>query len=206
MNTFDEFIADDEVLALNHYNERDPSFGAVYAQQPIYGYPGFAPGPGLAAPVQADPYVPVGVPGPLGPVPTGDFTNTYFSGLVRPPPLPTGPAKAREYALGFPPTTLCPGSCANIFTQPQVVFQGRRLVIPSTIAVNILINDLKIGKNSQFPSCNPVPAVVFQENGVGMDLALDTALVSMNICLSLENCGGEICFVGALLGQSLEYC
>ncbi len=116
------------------------------------------------------------------------------------------PQKARQTPLGFPTTEIVAEATANVVTTTQVLFRGRRLVIPSDIAADVLVNDLRIGKNSQFPSSGPVPGRVFSEAAVGVDLSLDTAQVSQSIALNVTNTDTvtDMTFNAALLGDSLE--
>lgn len=112
-----------------------------------------------------------------------------------------GVTKAREFPLGFPTTALAAAATANIQTQPQVPFRGRRLAIPSDIAGSILVNDLKIGNASMFPNSNPVPGRMFSELAVGIDLNLDTAQISQVVSLNVTNTsGGSVTFNAAIIG------
>lgn len=113
--------------------------------------------------------------------------------------------KAREYPLGFPTTSVAAGATATVSSQPQVPFRGRRLIVPSDIAGSFLINDIKVGKTSMLPNSNPIPARAFTELGVGVDLNLDTAQISQNISLSIENTSGAaLDFNAALIGTAVE--
>jgi hypothetical protein len=113
--------------------------------------------------------------------------------------------KARQYPLGFPTTIIAAGASTNVTANTQVLFRGRRLIVPSRIADNVLINDFKVGKNSQFPSANPVPGRAFMETAVGVDLALDTAQVAQSITLDVENTSlAAMNFNAALLGDAME--
>ena len=113
--------------------------------------------------------------------------------------------KSRQTPLGFPTTAMAAAATASPAAVTQVLFRGRRLVIPSDIAASILVNDLKIGKNSQFSSGAPVPGRVFSEIAVGVDLSLDTAQISQTIVLNVTNTSvGAVTFNAALLGDSLE--
>jgi hypothetical protein len=112
-----------------------------------------------------------------------------------------GVTKAREFPLGFPTTALAAATTANVQTQPQVPFRGRRLAIPSDIAGSILVNDLKIGNASMFPNSNPVPGRMFSELAVGIDLNLDTAQISQVVSLNVTNTsGGAVVFNAAIIG------
>lgn len=116
-----------------------------------------------------------------------------------------GPTRARQFPLGFPTTALAAGASAVITTSPQVTFRPRRLVIPSDIAGSILVNDLKVGKNSMFPSANPIPGRMFTEVGVGVDLQLDTAQISQIISLNVTNTsGGAVTFNAGIIGDAIE--
>lgn len=115
------------------------------------------------------------------------------------------PTKAREYPLGFPTTSVGAAASATISAQPQVPFRGRRLIVPSDIAGSFLIDDLKIGKNSMFPSSNPVPARAFTELGVGVDLNLDTAQISQLVAISVTNSSlAAANFNAAIIGTAVE--
>lgn len=120
--------------------------------------------------------------------------------------VPRQVTKAREYPLGFPTTTVAGGNTtATISASPQVPFRGRRLIIPSDIAGAFLVNDLKVGKNSMFPTSNPVPARAFTELGVGTDLNLDTAQISQLISLSVQNTSGSSQdFNACIIGTAVE--
>jgi len=115
--------------------------------------------------------------------------------------VPRQATKAREFPLGFPTTAIASLATANIQTQPQVAFRGRRLVIPSDIAGSILVNDLKIGNASMFPNSNPIPGRMFSELAVGLDLNLDTAQISQVVSLNVTNTsGGALTFNAGIVG------
>jgi hypothetical protein len=119
--------------------------------------------------------------------------------------VPRGVTKAREYPLGFPTTTIAALATVNLQTNPQVPFRGRRLVIPSDIAGSILVNDLKVGKNSMFPTSNPVPGRMFTELGVGVDLNLDTAQISQIVSLNVTNTSNaQVIFNAGMIGTAVE--
>ena len=111
------------------------------------------------------------------------------------------PNKMRQMPLGFPTTTILAGITTNIIATTQVMFRGRRLTLPADIAACILINDIKIGKNSQLPSSGPIPGQVFSEDAVGVDLSLDTAQISQTVTLNVTNTSvGAVLFNATLLG------
>lgn len=117
-----------------------------------------------------------------------------------------GPTKAREYPLGFASAAaVAAGASARITTRPQVPFRIDRLVVPSDIAGLFTIDDVKVGKNSQFAAEGAVPARIFQENGVGVTLKGDTAQVSMDVTISVTNISGAAAtFRAAIIGPAVE--
>lgn len=118
----------------------------------------------------------------------------------------TRPTKARQFPLGFESAAaIAPGATAQITSRPQVPFRGERLTVPSDIAGSFSILDLRVGKNSQFVNAGAVPARVFQENATNMSLQCDTAQISQDVTISVQNIGGAPqTFRAALMGSALD--
>jgi hypothetical protein len=118
----------------------------------------------------------------------------------------TQPTKAREFPLGFESALpVGPGATSSITSRPQVPFRGERLIVPSDIAGSFTLLDLRVGKNSQFSSSGAVPARTFQENAVGIRLQLDTAQISQDITINVQNIGGAPqTFRASLIGSALD--
>ena len=115
------------------------------------------------------------------------------------------PRNAREYALGLGSTSVAGTSSANINVQPQVIFRPERLVVPSNLAVDFLITDIKVGKNSQLVSTGALPAVMFTEQAFGVRLKMDTAQISMFVTVSVTNQNPAARnFQGGLVGPAVE--
>jgi hypothetical protein len=115
------------------------------------------------------------------------------------------PRNAREYALGLGSTSVAGTSSANINVQPQVIFRPERLVVPSNLAVDFLITDIKVGKNSQLVSTGALPAVMFTEQAYGVRLKMDTAQISMFVTVSVTNQNPAARnFQGGLVGPAVE--
>lgn len=116
------------------------------------------------------------------------------------------PTKGREYVMGFDSVVaVAAGAAAIITTRPQVIFRPDRLVVPASIAASFLINDLRVGKNSQFVAATAVPAEAFTQGAFGVRLKLDTAQVSQDIILNVTNTsGGALRFTAALIGPAVE--
>jgi hypothetical protein len=115
------------------------------------------------------------------------------------------PRSSREYALGLGSTSVGGGNSANINVQPQVIFRPERLVVPSNVAVDFLITDIKVGKNSQLASTGALPAVMFTETAFGVRLKMDTAQISMFVTISVTNQNSNARnFQGGLVGPAVE--
>ena len=118
--------------------------------------------------------------------------------------------RARQLPLGFPAASIAGGgtvaspTSAVSFTQPQVTYRGQRLfVVPSAMGVCI-VQDLKVGKDSQFVAAEPVPAEMFSPLSFGSDMNLDTAQVSMILALYLGNIGAaQISATAGLQGTAV---
>jgi hypothetical protein len=173
--------------------------GVGYPLQEIVGvgYPAFAPYPYAAG--QRGIYNPhahhvrgfrVG--------PGGQFVGQDLSGptaqVVGPQVAAVQPRNVREFAIGFGPTNpaVNPNTTVIVAAQPQILFRGSRLVIPSSygsnaVAQNFLINDIRVGKDSQFVSAGPLPGLAYLETAVGTAMGLDTCNVGQLITLNVTN-------------------
>jgi len=116
------------------------------------------------------------------------------------------PTKARRFPLGFVSNgTILAGDSATITSRPQVLFKGQRLVVPSDVAGDFTIDDVKVGKDSQFVAEGAIPARVLQENAVDTAFELDTAQISQDISISVTNiAGAPRVFRAALIGKAAE--
>lgn len=116
------------------------------------------------------------------------------------------PTKGREYVMGLDSVAnVAAGATAIITTRPQVVFRPDRLVVPASIAPSFLINDLRVGKNSQFVSATAVPAETFTQGAFGVRLKMDTAQISQDIILSVTNISaGALRFLASMIGPAVE--
>lgn len=116
------------------------------------------------------------------------------------------PTKSREYVLGFDSVaTVAAAGTVNVTAQPQVVFRPERLVVSGAIAPSFVINDFKVGKNSQLAASGAVPADAFSPNAIGVRLKCDTAQISNTITLNVTNIsGGALRFTAALFGEAVE--
>jgi hypothetical protein len=119
----------------------------------------------------------------------------------------SGPSKGRKWWLGFASTSTvaASGGTASVSAQPQCLFKGKRLIVPSDIAGSFDISDIKIGQQSQLGSSGNIPARVFDERAVGVELDLDTAAVSQLISINVvNNSGAATTFKAAMLGWAVS--
>lgn len=116
----------------------------------------------------------------------------------------TQPTRSRRFPLGFVSNgTILAGDSATITSRPQVLFKGQRLVVPSDVAGDFVVDDVKVGKDSQFVAEGAIPARILQENAVDCYFELDTAQISQDISISVTNIGGAPrTFRAGLIGQA----
>lgn len=115
------------------------------------------------------------------------------------------PRSAREYALGLGSTSVAGSSSANINVQPQLIFRPERIVVPSNIAPDFMITDIKVGKNSQLVSTGALPSVGFTETAFGVRLKMDTCQISMFVTITVSNQNGSAkTFQGMIVGPAVE--
>lgn len=116
------------------------------------------------------------------------------------------PTRSRRLPVGFPTTVVAPaGGTATANVQPQILYRGERFVIPRTIAVGLLISDIKVGNRSQLAAANTLPAECYTEEAWGTDMHLDTADVSQFISILLLNPTlAAITFNALLIGRAVE--
>ena len=184
--------------------------GVGYPLQEIVGYPAYAQ-PRYAR-VAAMPYphqrMVHGVHGGY----VGQDVTAPGAQLVGPQVATVAPRNVREFAIGFGPTSakIAAGGTAIVAAQPQILFRGSRLVVPSAlggdmIAVNFTLNDIRVGKDSQFVSAGPLPAISYLENAVGTAMGLDTCNVGQLITLNVTNFDvAPHRFFASLFGTSVQ--
>lgn len=116
------------------------------------------------------------------------------------------PTKARLFPIGFTSDgVIAAGASAIIVSRPQVLFRGLRLSVPSDIAGDFTIDDLKVGKNSMFASESSLPARCLQEDAWGVYMHMDTAQISQDVSLAVTNISGaDRTFRAMLLGKVAE--
>lgn len=100
--------------------------------------------------------------------------------------------KYDEAPIGFDSVSpVAPGARAIMRAQPQALFRGQRLIVPTSIARHFVINDIRVGRNSQFVAAGSVPAETFSEDAYGVRLKMDTCQISQEIFLEVTNISDE---------------
>jgi len=116
------------------------------------------------------------------------------------------PNKARLFPIGFTSDgVIAAGASAIIVSRPQVLFKGQRVSVPSDIAGDFTIDDIKVGKNSMFASESSLPARCLQEDAWGVYMHLDTAQISQDVSMAVTNISGaDRVFRAMILGKVAE--
>ena len=113
--------------------------------------------------------------------------------------------KSRVQSVGFNFTAVGPGATVDIPARPQVKFRGTRLSVPSSIATAFLIEDLKVGRNSQFVAAGAQSAETFKDTATSDNVAMDTCDPGMDIIISVTNTSGTASdFHATLFGDAVE--
>jgi hypothetical protein len=110
----------------------------------------------------------------------------------------------RKFPLGFPVVAIPAGGSALLETNPQFVFRPERLVVPSDIAFDIRLQDVKVGTQSQFVSTDPVPAAVFSEVAINTGISFKTAEIGNGVSFTAINIAAQqTLFSAAIIGTSV---
>ncbi len=111
-------------------------------------------------------------------------------------------SKKRRYPLGFVPTTVDASTGGiSVPGAPQNLFRPERFVVPSDIAFDLGVQDLKVGNTSQFVQNVEVPAAIFTEVAMDTFVAFDTAEIGNQISATLRNkTASDVEFSAAAIG------
>lgn len=100
---------------------------------------------------------------------------------------PKIPSQDRVLWLGFRYLNITSGSSQTVTSRPQDTFAPRKVVVPSSVAPNFDILDIRIGAISQLSSADPIPAEAFIPNASLTDVHFDTAQISQDVVFSVNN-------------------
>jgi hypothetical protein len=108
--------------------------------------------------------------------------------------------RRRRYPLGIVPTSVT--TTGNIPAAPQNLFRPERCVIPSDVAFDFGVSDIKVGNTSQFVQNVEVPAALFSEVAINTGVYFDTAEVGNQMSVSVRcKTGVATEFSGAFVGS-----
>ena len=118
---------------------------------------------------------------------------------------PSCPTKAAREILGFGHECIGPCETVSLSAEPQVIFKPYRLVIPSSVAFNFQIHEIKFGKWNLFANGGSVPAAAFIETAEDTDFNGDTVMPSGKITITVQNItNSKVPFTAAMWGKALE--
>lgn len=109
--------------------------------------------------------------------------------------------RRRRYPLGFVPTVIAAATSSAIPAAPQNLFRPERLVIPSDIAFDSGVRDIKVGNQSQLVQSVEVPGALFSEVAINTGVTFDTAEVGNQVSVDIRNkSGASFEFSAGLVG------
>ena len=102
------------------------------------------------------------------------------------------PGATRRLVLGMSSTgAVAAGAVVSITARPQnLAFKPQRIVIPSTIAPDFLITDIKVGNVSQVVQSSTLPAEAFTQQLFDGMMEMDTVQTSQDFVLQVQNIAG----------------
>lgn len=100
----------------------------------------------------------------------------------------------RIFPVGFHASLGAGGSATarqDVTIKPQVPFRIKRISVPSDIASDVRIHDLKIGTASQFVAPGYICGTTVSEVAIDTCIETATAMPGIDITLSVENMSAE---------------
>jgi hypothetical protein len=98
-----------------------------------------------------------------------------------------GYSRERGLLLGFDSQAIAIGATVDFPANPQVPFRAKRTLIGATVIATLLVEDIKVGKNSQFVTAGGFPAVGFAGNTFDQSIKFDTAYPGIDITVTITN-------------------
>lgn len=114
---------------------------------------------------------------------------------------------AMRRPLGVPETTIAAGATEPIVIEVDTVFKAKCLIVPSSIAANFAIVQIKVGNRDQFLNGSaPIPALAFSEQAKQcIEMDLDACKDNSRIVVSVKNITGVAAnFIATFLGDSYD--
>jgi hypothetical protein len=95
--------------------------------------------------------------------------------------------KERGLLLPFGRATVGAGLTADFTANPQVPFRPSSLIIGATAIAGLVVDDIKVGKNSQFVASGAAPAAAFGSDATFKGLKFDTAVPGIDIVITVTD-------------------
>ena len=117
----------------------------------------------------------------------------------------------RKDMLGLGQTTIGIGATVNINLTPQSIFRPDKLVLSAALAAggagvlaDILVNDIRIGQQSQFVAAGAVSGIMYQNDTTDGSFRFDTCQVGQLIVVQVTNVNAAAQIVsGGFIGKTL---
>jgi hypothetical protein len=116
------------------------------------------------------------------------------------------PNQGVDEFLGFECNVkICPGDTVDVTATPQIIFKPFRLIIPSTIAGQLVVRQLLVGNRPCFAGSGCIPGLAFAENSTYSRFNSETAWVNQPITGTFTNTSdAEVCFQATLVGKGMQ--
>lgn len=111
----------------------------------------------------------------------------------------------RRLIMGNAPTTIpLSGVSTPVTFTPQQLFRCEAIVIPSEIAPDLRLQDIKVGNRSQLLTSGSLPATAFSEVSYNSHVHLDSADVGNTLTLDvISKNGTDVTFECMLVGTAV---
>lgn len=179
----DDFLGDDEDELMG--DEVDELMGDLYGNDLGFGGGGDDAGMGMMG---ADDYEILGARGRRG---------NKLARLARALKLAKrrrlarrGFSRERGLIMGFDRQTIALNTTADFTANPQVPFRPRTMIVAATSIDGLVIEDIKVGKNSQFVTAGAVPAATFSTDATFKDFKFDTAVPGIDVVVTATDVSG----------------
>lgn len=102
--------------------------------------------------------------------------------------LQDGPNRQFVQPLGFFLAAIAAATAQDVTSRPQgVAYKPTRIIVPSALAANFTLVNVRVGTDSQFVGTVDVAAQTFTEVAVGVALEMGTAASGMDITVTAKN-------------------
>jgi len=100
--------------------------------------------------------------------------------------------RRRRFPLGFERKVIAANGTDTVVANPQNLFRPERVVIPSNLAFDFFVSDLKVGQTSQLVSSGQIPGAIFSEVAIDTNIHFKTAEIGQAIPAQLYRAVAEV--------------